>query len=97
MTGRELIEHIQKNDLLDYDFPICGENGAFVGYISIEDAYKKYRIPISKMRKSIRENNIKLVNVLGKELIKKEDMDKLLSNDKQGDKSFKWKKERAKA
>ena len=70
MKGKDLIACIQKYGLEEHDFPICSDlDGTFVGYISIEEACKKYKVPISVIRKSIRNHEIDTIKVLNKDLI----------------------------
>lgn len=78
MKGKDLIAAILEHHLEEYDFPICGEDGMFVNYISIEEARKLYKVPISTLRKIVRNKNIEVINILNKELIKKEDLEQQL-------------------
>lgn len=80
MKGRDLIEAIEKYNLEDYDFPICGEDGVFIGYISIEDVAHEHKIPISKVRTIVRNHNIKIVNILNKEMVLKEEIEAVLND-----------------
>lgn len=79
MKGKDLIECIKKYELEEYDFPICGEDGLFTGYISIEEAARTYKLPISRVRTLIQHNNLRIVNVLNKKLISKEEADAVLA------------------
>ena len=79
MKGRDLIEAIQKHGLEDYDFPICGTDGIFVGYISIVDAGHKYKVPLSAIRIMIREKKLNTVTILNNELVKEDEAEAVLS------------------
>ena len=69
MKGRDLVKYIQLYGLEDHDFPICGEDGMFVNFITIEDASRTYHVPISNIRTMIRDKKLNVVRILNKELI----------------------------
>ena len=94
MKGRDLIECIQKYGLEDHDFPICGEDGGIVGYISIEDVAHTNKIPISKIRTIVRSHNIKIVNILNKELIPQDEIEAVLNDPEYIKENSEKKKER---
>lgn len=78
MKGKDLIEAIQRHGLEEHEFPICGEDGIFTGYISLAEANKKYKIPISKIRLMIRDNNLTVVKILNTELLYESEADDIL-------------------
>lgn len=80
MKGRELIARIQEYGLEDYDFPICGEDGIFVGYISLEEASRTYKLPISTVRTLVRNNGVNIVNILNKEMVNQEKVNDILKD-----------------
>ena len=82
MKGRELIARIQEYGLEDYDFPICGEDGIFIGYISLEEASRIYKLPISTIRSIVRNKGINIVNILNKEMVNQSEVDDILKEAK---------------
>lgn len=90
MKGKDLIACIQKYGLEEHDFPICSDSdGTFVGYISIEEACKKYRVPISVIRQKIRNHEIDTLKILKKDLISEDQADIVLKDYKSN--TEKWK------
>ena len=90
MKGKDLIACIQKYGLEEHDFPICSDkDGVFVGYISIEEACKKYRVPISVIRQKLRNHEIDTIRVLNKDLLSSEQADIVLKDYKSN--TEKWK------
>lgn len=79
MKGKDLIEAIQRHGLEEHDFPICGEDGIFTGYITLAEAGKKYKIPISKIRLMVRDNRLSVVKILNSELLCESEADDILS------------------
>lgn len=82
MKGKDLINYIQEKHLEDFDFPIMEPDGNFNGYISIEQASHEYDVPAFYIRKMIREGKLETLSALGRDLIKREEADVVIPEEK---------------